>query len=724
MKKKIKVLIIAFLFIVSMFYYNRSFASTNCSTVPESNIRYVNATFTKINIEGYNEYQRLRSPDEYYSHTELVKYLIDSDSILFGSTEGKCSGGIQNGYVDVGVYGSSDGVVQGLALNRLLNGNLGIIDKYTNGITLFPRTNDNIQIYDAVLTDWKFPFIKEKNGYYTFNSDKYHVYKDYNTKTFKMHQGERSGFYPFNDCVDDTAIPSNRNLGFTGRIEIPFIMTSDGKVKNLETNEYEDMIFDFSGDDDVWVFIDDKLVLDLGGCHIKLRGNINFAKNQVYYESIYNPETKSLEKEVYKKAFEDGNLSQGQHTLTLFYMERAGGESNLFVEFNLQSSGVQANYIDIDTNEVLSKDSKSGPVGEKVSTEAKNIEGYTLVKKPEIEEFTLTEELQQVNYYYAKNTTVTARYVDEFTNEEIATSEVIKGKSGDTYETNKKEIEDYDFTKVTGNTSGTMKGENIDVIYYYKHKSKVIVNYIDEETGEKIDTFDKDVHEGDSFTAEERNYENYELTKKPDESTVTVGKEDITLNYYYRKLKFNLQIEMNLEKAYINGNYYGLNGKVGKIETEIRDANKNSTLQIHYKIKVTNNQERIGSGYITFTIPEGFSIVNTDWEINGGSVKYKVTDLGIGETREYELILRKNDGIDIAKDIKAYVRIDSEKIEETTLEDNEDMNELAVMPRTGQIILNVMPMILILIIVAIAITLILRKNMRNNNKKTSDKNTN
>lgn len=140
--------------------------------------------------------------------------------------------------------------------------------------------------------------------------------------------------------------------------------------------------------------------------------------------------------------------------------------------------------------------------------------------------------------------------------------------------TNKKEIEDYDFTKVTGNTSGTMKGENIDVIYYYKHKSKVIVNYIDEETGEKIDTFDKDVHEGDSFTAEERNYENYELTKKPDESTVTVGKEDITLNYYYRKLKFNLQIEMNLEKAYINGNYYGLNGKVGKIETEIRDANK------------------------------------------------------------------------------------------------------------------------------------------------------
>ena len=162
-------------------------------------------------------------------------------------------------------------------------------------------------------------------------------------------------------------------------------------------------------------------------------------------------------------------LSQGKHTLTLFYMERAGGDSNLFVTFNLQSGGVQANYIDIDTNKTLDTNSQSGPVGEIVNTEAKNIEGYTLVKKPENESFTLTEDLQTVNYYYAKNTNVTVKYVDEVTKEEISDRVILNGKSGDKYTSEQKNIENYDFTKVEGSTSGIMKGDKINVIYYYIH---------------------------------------------------------------------------------------------------------------------------------------------------------------------------------------------------------------------------------------------------------------
>ena len=61
-----------------------------------------------------------------------------------------------------------------------------------------------------------------------------------------------------------------------------------------------------------------------------------------------------------------------------------------------------------------------------------------------------------------------------------------------------------------------------------------------------------------------------------------------------------------------------------------------------YKIKVTNNEERIGSGFITFYVPEGYHILNTDWTITGNEAKYKVEDLNIGETREYEIILEKN----------------------------------------------------------------------------------
>ncbi len=718
MKKRIKIFIIAFLFVISWTLHSKVMAVSNCESVPEDDVKYVNATFANIDIEAYNAWQRGMSPDEYYSLSLREKHKIDDKSMLFDSTESKCYGGIQNGYIDVGVYGNSSGFIQGLAKDKLVNGNLCIADKYTNGTTFFPTENTNSSVYTELLSNWKFPFKKEQNGYYIFDSNQYHVERDYSTKTFKLHKGDKNGFFPFNDCDDDTSIPSNRELAFSARIEIPFVMTNDGRIFNESVQQYENMVFNFSGDDDVWIFVDDQLVLDLGGCHVELQASIDFAKNEVYYQNIFNLDTYENEVAVNRKAFKDGMLSPGEHTITLFYMERAGGDSNLIANFNFQSGGIQANYIDMDTNKVLDTESQSGAVGRKVTTSAKDIEGYTLVKKPKTESFTLTEKLQTVNYYYAKNTSVVAKYVDEKTNEEISDRVTLNGKFGDSYTTTQKDIEDYDFSRVEGTPKGTMKSEPITITYYYNHKSKVIVNYIDKDTEELIDSEQKEVHEGDTFTSEERQYEDYKLVEKPENETVTIAKDDITLNYYYHRLKFNLQIEMNLEKAYINGNYHGLNGKFGKIETEIRDANKNSSLQIYYNIKVTNNEERIGSGYITFTIPEGFTMQNADWEIDGNIAKYKVTDLDIGESREYQIILQKNEGVDIARDIKAQVRIDSEKLQETTLDDNEDMNELAIMPRTGVFVLNVVPYILALTALAIVIIIIKIKSSKkiNDNK--------
>lgn len=713
MKQKIKLSISAVAVILLIMLSNKSNAVSSCQEISDNSVRYVNSTLTKIDIEEYNAWQRGIDPDTYYNHrTDEQKYNLDLKSMLMDSTDVKCIGGIQNGFEGMLKYGDSAGVIQGLVKNRLINDNLYVIDKYTNKNTFFPTSNTNSKVYTEFLKNWKMPFIKEQNGYYSFYSNKYHVYKDYSTKTLKLHQGDREGFYPFNNCADDTFKRENRKLCFTVRMDIPFTMTKDGKVKNSATGQYEDMVFNFSGDDDVWVFVDDKLVLDLGGCHLKLTGNINFAKNQVFYQSIYNPSTKQYTSDSYQKAFSDGKLSEGKHTLKIFYMERAGGSSNLYVTFNLQSGGIQTNYIDKFTGEVLDTDSKTGPVGEKVTTSAKDIEGYTLIEKPKTENYTLTEQLQTVNYYYARKSKVITKYKNELTGEEISQQEIINGKNGDKYETLKKQIPRYEFTKAEGNVSGIMRNEDITITYYYKHKSKVIVNYIDEETNEKIDTTKKDVYEGDTYTSEERKYEDYKLTKKPENETVKIKKDDIELNYYYKRLKFNLRIEMNLEKAIINGNYYGLNGKVGKIETEIKEANKNSTMQIYYKIRVTNNQERLGSGYITFTIPDGYKIINNDWQVEENKAKYKVQDLDIGETREYLITLEKSKEIDIAGDIKSYVRIDSEKIQETTLEDNEDMNELAVMPRTGEILLPVIPVLGILIVVALIIYRKIRKNSK------------
>ena len=76
--------------------------------------------------------------------------------------------------------------------------------------------------------------------------------------------------------------------------------------------------------------------------------------------------------------------------------------------------------------------------------------------------------------------------------------------------------------------------------------------------------------------------------------------------------------------------------------------------------------------------------------------------------------MQKNENVDIAGDFKAFVRIDSEKLQETTLEDNEDMNELAIMPRTGVVILNVLPIITLLLGLAIIIALKIKKNKQKN----------
>lgn len=710
MKYKIKLTVIALAILILTMLNNRVMAISCGDQIPEEEVKYVKATLTKIDREPYNVMQRGMEAHEYYALDMDTRYEIDKKSMLMGSTEGMGIGGIQNGYIGINKYGNSSGVLQGLVKKNLVNNNLQVVDKYTNKDTFFPTSNTNSKVYTEFLKDWKMPFIKEKNGYYSFNSDKHHVTKDYNTKTLKLHNGERNGFYPFNKCSDDTFQVKNMNLGYTVRFDIPFIMTKDGKVKNSETKQYEDMVFNFSGDDDVWVFVDDKLVLDLGGCHIRLTGNINFAKNQVYYESIYNPKTGKDEKNVYKNAIDTGRLSQGEHTLKVFYMERAGGGSNLLTTFNLQSGGIQANYIDKATGKILDTESGSGPVGEKVTTSEKKFEGYTLIEKPQTESYVLSEQLQIVNYYYAKNSDVVAKYLNEFNNKEIAKEEVTNGIYGTSYETKLKSIPEYEFSKVYGKTKGVMNGENIEVDYYYKHKNKVIVNYIDKETGEKIDNITEDVYEGSIYTSKEHIYEGYKLIEKPQDETVTMEQEDIILNYYYQKLKFNLQIEMNLEKALINSNYYGLNGKLGKIETEIKDANKNSILQIYYKIKVTNNQEREGDGYITFTIPKGYHIVDSNWKISGNKATCKVDSLKVGESREYHIILEKNKGIDISGDIKAHIRIDSVKLEETTLEDNEDMNELAVMPRTGAYKIPYVPIIFSLSVVAIIIYIIIKKN--------------
>ena len=161
--------------------------------------------------------------------------------------------------------------------------------------------------------------------------------------------GATQGFYPF-DTVDDS---SKLNLGFGAKFEIKFKLRSDGRVETVDnsgngTGKFVDALFEFIGDDDVWVYVDNKLVLDLGGVHKDSTGVINFAERKSYANSsvAIAEETKNnlgatgslVEKNletILPDAFSGGIYREDiTHTLTMFFMERGMYESDLLVRYN------------------------------------------------------------------------------------------------------------------------------------------------------------------------------------------------------------------------------------------------------------------------------------------------------------------------------------------------------------------------------------------------------
>lgn len=160
--------------------------------------------------------------------------------------------------------------------------------------------------------------------------------------------GSTTVWMPFNSTRSING-ENDCDYHFGMRTTIPFTMTANGKV-DPNNDSSKDITFSFSGDDDVWVFIDGQLVIDLGGIHNRLDATINFAENTW---SISESNTSNVPVADYNHAaisgtlFNDGNttgtLNQTRetfaatdsHELTIFYLERGAGSSNCKIQFNL-----------------------------------------------------------------------------------------------------------------------------------------------------------------------------------------------------------------------------------------------------------------------------------------------------------------------------------------------------------------------------------------------------
>ena len=217
-----------------------------------------------------------------------------------------------------------------------------MFDAATPGVNYVGSANNGSLFYKETDTSNKY------YGYYVYNSDEhaasYNQSEDrfyvYNKPQIINSYGEDiPGFLPFNEARDQAYGANNSgeiNYHYGMVTEIDFFLTGDvgeEDANQIEINgEQRDMEFYFSGDDDVWVFVDGKLALDIGGIHDRTEGSINFATGEVKTSRTNGIETG---KEDITNNEAIANLGAGNHKLTVYYVERGSNQSNNLTAFLL-----------------------------------------------------------------------------------------------------------------------------------------------------------------------------------------------------------------------------------------------------------------------------------------------------------------------------------------------------------------------------------------------------
>ena len=322
---------------------------------------------------------------------------------LYGYNETKKFMAVNNSTIDVDGEGLKatdtkyyDDAFQGLTGDNLVDGEpvmygTNLTVPYFNKDFLLKSNSKNAklgEVYDNV----SFPFTKKAGLFKDENEDKVEYwYFDSNDTTLYLkndtgnkgyflkeesknragsrnlkansdyHENGTYGFFPFNEHSTDHQA-STYNYGFGAKLKFQFTMNEDGEVYGTDGETKVPIKFFFSGDDDVWVYIDDELALDVGGDHGKVSGLLEFGLNNekklVYTPYVSDVKASNKDKgRMYDKLDQSKSvnysgvsnttppiqfnykgtekpITPGTHTLTMYYMERGMWESNMAIAFN------------------------------------------------------------------------------------------------------------------------------------------------------------------------------------------------------------------------------------------------------------------------------------------------------------------------------------------------------------------------------------------------------
>lgn len=527
-------------------------------------------------------------------------------------------------------YGAA---AQGLVGKKLVNGkmvdpnNENVVLPYFSGEEIHPYNTDREIDKNKNLSEYynnlQFPFKQtmDKNGVITYSYDSgsdYAVYYDFDNNSFYesnqyIQNGTTNdstaptkGFYPLNKPGDSREAV---NMGFGTEFTIPFTLSKDGKING------QDITFNFTGDDDVWVFIDDYLVLDMGGAHRMASGTIDFAKKNVTVERAFTPDksttaawkdgatranqtsTESLKtfadiETDNEKTFADIMADDSKvHTLKMFYMERGMIDSNMSVSFN---------FSPIPSGLTLSKDVNTASVNDGLKSVVETKDNF---------DFTVTDTDTRTEYTYEKD------YDGTRTEKKTTTNGVVEGLADNVYAKNfaYKDADDDGNTGLKIGTDFTItetENSNYDTRWFVTDIS----------TGETKDRGDRLVSKfklGDATSDVTKVNYNVNFVNTPKVGTVNITKAwNGTVPETLKEEAFPFKVEVDLDGAAKKDEYstYALKYTVDGNEF-YTDADGNFKL----KCDKTAAFEGIPTG-ATVKVTETKTTDDKSWEVSGSNV--------------------------------------------------------------------------------------------------------
>ena len=268
----------------------------------------------------------------------------------------------------------------------------------------------------------------------------------------------------------------------------------------------------------------------------------------------------------------------------------------------------------------------------------------------------------------------------------------VEGYVGEDYTTEPKNIPEYRLVqeRYPENAEGQFEDGIIYVTYYYQSPATVTVNYYDIDTKEDLSAPEEiKGFKGDEYTTQEKKFQYYELVEVEGQREGTM-QGDTTVDYKYRKMKFNLKIDKTIAKININGREIEVKSELGKAEIQRAQIEK-AQIKVEYTIKVTNDSQIAGSAELQENIPDTMTMAkadNPDWKIGTTQAILETQQIQPGQTQEYKVTMQWQNAettvgtkLNTAEIIKT---TNPAGFEETSLEDNKTAAELIIAIGTGE----------------------------------------